>query len=144
MEIEYSEDYDNEQYSLIEVTPSMFENISKDSSSLLIKGNNSTFLCTSDKSYELRYLETSNSLLLLKENNKKIVNFSENSNLNSNTNPNLKEIRTEVIHISNHLLECNEVTPKKYPFVQKIKYECSINYNENTGKNNILGKLIKN
>jgi hypothetical protein len=143
MEIEYSEDYDNEQYSLIEVTPSMLENIIKDnSSSLLIKGNNTTFLCSSEKSYELKYLETSNSLLLLKENNKKFNNFNFPSDGNSNSN--LIENSKEIIYVSNHLLECNEVTPKKYQFVQKIKYECSLNYNENTGKSNILGNLIIN
>jgi len=132
MEIEYTEDYDNEQYSLIEVTPNILESINKESSSsLLIKGNNTSFLCTSDKSYELKYLETSNSLLLLKE--EKLYN-------NNNNNNNPKETKSNIIHISNHLIECNEVTPKKYPFVQKIKYECSINYSDSTGKSNISGK----
>lgn len=123
MEIEFGEEYDLEKYTLIEVPPAIVDNI-HNGDRLVLKGNEVSILCTDKKSYELRYLETSNSLYLLRA-----LNF-ENEQIKN----------AEILFMSNHIIECTEVIPKKYSIINKIKYNCSLNYDERTGRNNLLGK----
>lgn len=120
MEIEFSEDYDLEKYSLIQVPQEIVDNINK-GEEIIIKGNENSILCTKNKSYELKYLETSNTIFLLKALDK------EN-----------EEIKTsEILSMENHIIECNDVIPKKYQPVLKVKENCAIYYDLKTGQSNI-------
>jgi len=81
-------------------------------------------LCTKDKSYELKYLETTNSFLLLKD---------------AAQEENKKEIKLMV----NHTLECTDYNPKKFSIINILKSECSLNYNRFTGEDNCNSFLSK-
>ena len=128
MDIEFGEQYDADRYTLIEVPSNIVDNITK-GDKLIIKGNEVTVLCTETKSYELKYLETSNCLYLLKAGNKELDVYK----------------KAEILTMSNHIVECIEVIPKKYSVISKIKYNCRLSYDYKTGRNNISGnyKLYK-
>jgi len=120
MEIEFSENYDLENYSLIQVPQDIADQIIK-SEELIIKGNDNSILCTKNKSYELKYLETSNTIFLIKEINK------EGGEIKN----------AEILSMENHIIECVDVVPKKYQSILKIKENCSIFYDIKTGRSNI-------
>lgn len=123
MEIEFSEEYDLEKYTLIQVPQEIVDNISK-GEELIIKGSENSILCNKQKSYELKYLETSNTIFLLKA-------LIKEGN----------EIKTaEILSMENHFIECNDVIPKKYQSVLKVKEDCAIYYDLKTGLSNIESK----
>ncbi len=123
MEIEFSEEYDLEKLIIIQVPQEIVDNISN-GDELIIKGTDNSILCTKSKSWELKYLETSNTILLLKA----LIKEGD-------------EIKTaEILSMENHIIECNDVIPKKYQPVLKVKENCSIYYDLKTGLCNIESK----
>ena len=120
MDIQFSDNYDLEKYTLIQVPQDIIDKITK-GEELIIKGNENSILCTKSKSYELKYLETSNTIFLLQAVNK--VG---------------EEIKTsEILSMENHIIECNDVIPKKYQPILKVKENSAIFYDLKTGQSNI-------
>ncbi len=127
MEIEFNEDYDLENFTLIQVPQEIVDVISK-GDDLIIKGTDSSILCTNNKSFELKYLETSNTMFLLRVLNK-----------------NAEEIKNaEILSMKNHIIESNDVIPKKYQPILRIKDNCAISYDLKSAISNINSKIDKN
>jgi len=125
MDIQFSDNYDLEKYTLIQVPQDIIDKITK-GEELIIKGNENSILCTKSKSYELKYLETSNTIFLLQAVNK--VG---------------EEIKTsEILSMENHIIECNDVIPKKYQPILKVKENSAIFYDLKTGQSNIESILL--
>jgi hypothetical protein len=120
MELHFSEQYEKD-YMLIEVPDSIAE-IIKSNGELLIKGGEQTILCTNDKSYELKYVETSNTFMVL--------------SIPAMSDGNINENRKEISLMINHTLECAEYTPRKFNVFNILKHECSLNYIKETGEDN--------
>ena len=66
MELYFSSDYDTNSLFLLQVPKDLLNNLEKEEE-LIIKGTSPTILCTKDKGYELKLLETTNTLLLIKD-----------------------------------------------------------------------------
>lgn len=117
MELHFSSNYDKSDLFILQVPHHLLEDIEKNEE-LIIKGSNPTLLCTKDKGYELKMLETSNTLLLLKN--------KENS-----------EDKKEIILKTDHCIEATNILPKKYYIYNLLKKFCQLNYDTSTGQNNI-------
>ncbi len=120
MELHFLEEYEN-TLMLIEVPDSIAETI-KNKGDLIIKGGDQTILCSNEKSYELKYVETSNTFLLLS--NPAMQDGAINEN------------RKDITLMTNHSLECVEYTPRKFTVYNILKQECSLNYIKETGEDN--------
>ena len=116
MELYFSSNYDTNSLFLLQVPKNLLENIEKEEE-LIIKGNSPTILCTKDKGYELKILETTNTLL--------IVNNKDNKN------------QKEIILKTDHSIEATNTTPRKYFIYNLLKKFCVLKYDTNTGENNI-------
>jgi hypothetical protein len=120
MELHFSEQYDKD-FMLIEVPDSIAERINSNGE-LILKGGEQTILCTNDKSYELKYVETSNTFIVLSN--------------PAMSDGNINEDRKEISLMINHTLECADYTPRKFNIFNILKHECSLNYNRETGESN--------
>ena len=127
MEIYFSDNYNNNDLFLLEVPNDLIEyiktikennNNNNNNNELIIKGIEPTILCTNDKNFEVKFLDTTNTFLVL-------------SNENSTNNDKLN-----ISLLTNHTLECQELTPKKYFIYNLLKKNCSLNYDLKTGLNN--------
>ena len=116
MELYFSSNYDTNSLFLLQVPKNLLENIEKEEE-LIIKGNSPTILCTKDKGYELKILETTNTLL--------IVNNKDSKN------------QKEIILKTDHSIEATNTTPRKYFIYNLLKKFCVLKYDTNTGENNI-------
>ena len=117
MDIYFSSNYDTNSLFLLQVPKNLLENLEKEEE-LIIKGNSPTILCTKDKGYELKLLETTNTLLILKD---------------KNQNQNQKEI----ILKADHSIEATSITPRKYYIYNLLKKFCVLKYDTSTGENNL-------
>ena len=117
MELYFSSSYDKSDLFILQVPHSLLEDIEKNEE-LIIKGSNPTLLCSKDKGYELKMLETSNTLLLLKD--------KENY-----------EDKKDIILKTDHCIEATNILPKKYYIYNLLKKFCLLNYDISTGQNNI-------
>ena len=115
MEIYFSSNYDTNSLFLLQVPKNLLENLEKEDE-LIIKGTSPTILCTKDKGYELKLLETTNTLLIMKD-----------------KEPNQKEIILKV----DHSVEATSTTPRKYYIYNLLKKFCVLKYDTNTGENNL-------
>ena len=119
MEVYFSDDYDNQSLFLLQIPSSILEEIKSTNNNLLLKGSSErTIFCTNDKNFEVKFLDTTNTFLLL--------NQKENNNMNK------KNIRLMTFHN----LECCDIIPKKYFIYNLLKKSCCLNYNLETGENN--------
>jgi hypothetical protein len=124
MDVYFKDNYDNKKIILIEANQQILDAIEMQNTNLIIKGDKDlTILATENKSYELKYLETSNSLLLLR-NNCAIQNNS-----------------FQIVAMSDHVIEVNDVCPRKYSVINTLKSKCALKYDLKTGTNNINGKV---
>ena len=64
MELYFSSNYDTNSLFLLQIPQNLLDNLEKEEE-LIIKGTSPTILCTKDKGYELKLLETTNTLLLI-------------------------------------------------------------------------------
>ena len=103
MELYFSSNYDTNSLFLLQVPKNLLENIEKEEE-LIIKGNSPTILCTKDKGYELKILETTNTLL--------IVNNKDSKN------------QKEIILKTDHSIEATNTTPRKYFIYNLLKKFC--------------------
>ena len=85
MEVYFSDDYDNQSLFLLQIPSSILEEIKSTNNNLLLKGSSErTIFCTNDKNFEVKFLDTTNTFLLL--------NQKENNNMNK------KNIRLMAFH----------------------------------------------
>ena len=117
MELTFSDNYSESSLFLMEVPNSILDYIKQNKGELLIKGNEPSILCTDSSFYELKFLETSNSYL--------VIDSQEGS-------PQKKQIKL----MTQHTLECCEMSPNKYHILNLLKKNCKLNYNIQTGENN--------
>ena len=117
MELYFSSNYDTNSLFLLQIPNNLLENLEKEDE-LIIKGNSPTILCTKDKGYELKLLETTNTLLLIKD---------------KGDDPTKKEI----ILKADHSIEATSITPRKFYIYNLLKKFCSLKYDISTGENNI-------
>ena len=117
MELYFSSNYDTNSLFLLQVPKNLLENIEKEDE-LIIKGNSPTILCTKDKGYELKILETTNTLLIVK-------NKEENQN------------QKEIILKTDHSIEATSTTPRKYYIYNLLKKFCVLKYDTDTSENNL-------
>jgi hypothetical protein len=114
MDLTFTDNYENSVF-LIEVPPQIVDKITNNQE-LILKGSDVTILCTSDKSYELKYLETTNTFILV------------------NSPAEMHGEKKQISLMTNHTLECLEYNPKKYPIFNLLKHECNLNYDLSTGE----------
>ena len=120
MEVYFSDNYDNQSLFLLQVPNSIINEIKDINNDLLIKGSNDrTIFCTNDKNFEIKFLDTTNTFLLLNQ-------YEDDKNINK------KKIRLMTFHN----LECCDIIPKKYLIYNLLKKYCNLNYNLQTGENN--------
>ena len=117
MDIYFSSDYDTNSLFLLQVPGNLLDNLEKEDE-LIIKGTTPTILCTKDKGYELKLLETTNTLLILQ-------NKDDNSN------------NKEIILKADHSVEATSTTPRKYYIYNLLKKFCTLKYDTSTGQNNL-------
>ena len=117
MELYFSSDYDTNSLFLLQVPKNLLDNLEKEDE-LIIKGTSPTILCTKDKGYELKLLETTNTLLIIKD---KV----EGSN------------QKEIILKADHSIEATSTTPRKYYIYNLLKKFCILKYDINSGESNI-------
>ena len=117
MDIYFSSDYDTNSLFLLQVPGNLLNNLEKEDE-LIIKGTTPTILCTKDKGYELKLLETTNTLLILQ-------NKDDNSN------------NKEIILKADHSVEATSTTPRKYYIYNLLKKFCTLKYDTSTGQNNL-------
>ena len=68
MEVYFSDNYDNQSLFLLQVPNSIINEIKDINNDLLIKGSNDrTIFCTNDKNFEIKFLDTTNTFLLLNQ-----------------------------------------------------------------------------
>jgi len=113
MEICFDEYYDRNNIVLIEIPQNVLDSIEKNEK-LILKGNEQTILCTPNKSYELKYLDTTNNFLLLEQQAPEKLNL---------------KFQTQ------HTLECIEINPKKNNLVDILKNNI-LTYNLETSECN--------
>ena len=118
MELYFSSNYDTDSLFLLQIPPNLMDNLEKEEE-LIIKGTSPTILCTKDKGYELKLLETTNTLLLIQDKE-------EGSN------------KKEIILKADHSIEATSITPRKFYIYNLLKKFCILKYDINTGENNIL------
>ena len=118
MELYFSSNYDTNSLFLLQIPQNLLDNLEKEEE-LIIKGTSPTILCTKDKGYELKLLETTNTLLL--------INDKEEGS-------NKKEI---IILKADHSIEATSITPRKFYIYNLLKKFCILKYDINTGENNI-------
>lgn len=123
MDIYFDSSYIKNDTILIEVPPHLLE-IIENNEDMIIKGNEISLLCTNSESFELKELENSNTYFLLSDETP--------ANLQGNN-------KYEVLLMTNHTLDCDSVTPKKYHVIQELKDHCAIRYDLSTGLNNTEG-----
>jgi hypothetical protein len=116
-DIYFSSNYDTNSLFLLQVPSNLLENIEKEDE-LIIKGTTPTILCTKDKGYELKLLETTNTLLI-------VQNKEDNSN------------NKEIILKADHSVEATSTTPRKYYIYNLLKKFCTLKYDTSTGQNNL-------
>ena len=114
-EIFFSSNYDTDSLFLLQVPNNLLESIENEEE-LIIKGSSPVILCTKDKGYELKLLETTNTLLIIKD-----------------KNPNQKE----VILKTAQSVEATNSSPRKYYIYNLLLVSCTLKYDEKTGENNI-------
>ena len=117
MELYFSSNYDTNSLFLLQVPKDLLNNLEKEEE-LIIKGTSPTILCTKDKGFELKLLETTNTLLLIKD----------------------KEggsDQKEIILKADHSIEASSTTPRKYYIYNLLKKFCVLKYDINTGENNL-------
>jgi len=117
MELYFSSNYDTNSLFLLQIPHNLLDNLEKEEE-LIIKGTSPTILCTKDKGYELKLLETTNTLLLIKDNEE---------------DPNKKEI----ILKADHSIEATSITPRKFYVYNLLKKFCTLKYDISTGENNL-------
>ena len=121
MDLYFNSNYDGKNIVLIESNQHILDYIENNNSKFLtIKGESNTILCTENKSFELKFLETSNTFFLLEN----------------------EQTTYKIIHKSDHTLETNEVSPKKYNIINLLRTECALNYDFKSGESNINSKYI--
>ena len=119
MEVYFSDNYDNQSLFLLQVPNSIINEIKETNNDLLIKGSiDRTIFCTNDKNFEIKFLDTTNTFLLLNQKDENDINK--------------KNIRLMTFHN----LECCDIIPKKYLIYNLLKKNCNLNYNLQTGENN--------
>lgn len=118
MEVYFANTYDESNLFLLEIPEQVYEEyIIHDEGQLIIKGTDPTVICTNNKSYELKFLETSNTLMIL----------------DSKTEPDSKK---EISLMAYHTVVCDDFSPKKYQVYNKLKANSALNYNLATGESN--------
>ena len=117
MELYFSSDYDTNSLFLLQIPHNLLDNLDKEEE-LIIKGTTPTILCTKDKGYELKLLETTNTLLLIRDQK-------EDAN------------KKEIILKADHSIEATSITPRKFYIYNLLKKFCTLNYDINTGENNL-------
>ena len=117
MELYFSSNYDTNSLFLLQIPHNLLDNLENEKE-LIIKGTSPTILCTKDKGYELKLLETTNTLLLIKD---------------KEEDPNKKEI----ILKADHSIEATSITPRKFYVYNLLKKFCTLKYDLSTGENNI-------
>lgn len=117
MELYFSDNYDESSLFLMEVPGTVLDYIKKGEGELIIKGSEPTILCTDSNHFELKFLETSNTYMV-------IDSEKEESQ------------RKDITLMTYHTLECCEFSPKKYHIYNILKKNCSLNYDLTTGENN--------
>ena len=117
MELYFSSNYDTNSLFLLQIPQHLLDNLEKEEE-LIIKGTSPTILCTKDKGYELKLLETTNTLLLINDKE-------EDSN------------KKEIILKADHSIEATSITPRKFYIYNLLKKFCILKYDINTGENNI-------
>ena len=119
MDVHYSNTYDLNNLLLIEVPQNYLEDFKASKNNLKLKGNdNLTIICTEKKSYELKYVYTTNNILLL-----------ENST----------DIKMDVSLVAQHTLEVTDYLPRRSHIYKLLKKNC-LNYNKFNGATNIESK----
>jgi len=117
MELYFSSNYDTNSLFLLQIPENLLDNLEKEEE-LIIKGSSPTILCTKDKGYELKMLETTNTLLLIKD----------------------KEPgsdKKEIILKADHSIEATSITPRKFYIYNLLKKFCTLNYDISIGESNI-------
>ena len=117
MELYFSDNYDESSLFLMEVPNSILDYIKQGTGELIIKGSEPTILCTDSKHFELKFLETSNTYMILDSESEQTQ-------------------KKDVTLMTYHTLECCELSPKKYHIYNILKRNCSLNYDINSGENN--------
>ena len=80
MEVYFSDNYDNQSLFLLQVPNSIINEIKDINNDLLIKGSNDrTIFCTNDKNFEIKFLDTTNTFLLLNQ-------YEDDKNINKKKN----------------------------------------------------------
>jgi hypothetical protein len=124
MDVFFKTNYDDKRIILLEVNQQILETIEKGDNCIIIKGDSkNTILSTQNKSYELKCLETSNTLLILNTNE---------SELNG----------SQILTLNDHIIEVNEVCPRSYNVLNLLKSKCALSYDISTGSNNISSNII--
>ena len=123
MELYFSSNYDTNSLFLLQVPKNLLDNLEKEDE-LIVKGSSPTILCTKDKGYELKLLETTNTLLLIKDKD-------EDSN------------KKEIILKADHSIEATSITPRKYYIYNLLKKFCILKYDIAKGQNNISSFIQK-
>jgi hypothetical protein len=118
MDLYFSENYDQSDYMLIEIPPSLLEQVQQNPELVNIKGGETSIFCTQDKTYELKFVETSNNFLLVE-------------------NGGMEENKLEIAHICNYTVECVEYHAKKYSIVNLLKENSGLSYDILTCENNL-------
>jgi hypothetical protein len=123
MDVYFKTNYDDKNIVLLEVNEHILQAIKNGDNNLIIKGDSTTtILSTQSKSYEMKYLETSNTLLLLESEQESLVG------------------PQKILTMNDHVIEANEVCPRRYNIINLLKSKCALNYDITTGSNNIESK----
>ena len=79
MEVYFSDNYDNQSLFLLQVPNSIINEIKETNNDLLIKGStDKTIFCTNDKNFEIKFLDTTNTFLLLNQKDDNDINKKKN------------------------------------------------------------------
>ena len=121
-DVYFSNSYDLKDIFLIEVPLNYMDDFNASKNNLKLKGNdNLSVICTDSKSYELKYVYSTNSFYLL-ENNPTKMNVSV---------------------ILDHTLEVTDYHPKR-SYIYKMLKQNSLKYNKFNGATNYDSKKINN
>lgn len=121
MDVFYGKGYDSKETFLMEVPQAYLEDITNSKTSLKIKGNQDvTVLTTTSKTYELKFVYTTNNFYLL-----------ERQPLDNKSNVSL---------VAEHTLEVNEYMPKRSEIYNLLKSN-SLNINKFDGATNMNCKI---